>query len=402
MEMGGFRLMKMDRELLVINQSIGRLFSDVVNAVVKAGLSVKLLSGPLTDSDFQNPSFSYVRGCPLAKAPSWRRILTWGIFSVQAAMAMIRFRSARSLLVTNPPLVPWLGPVLKKIIGMHYGVLVYDIYPDAMERMGLIRAGKLISRVLRKLNASSLRQADFVITISDDMKSTLLSHLGPHESLSIPVIPNWADTKKIKPLSRSQNPFSQKHGLVNKFVVLYSGAFGAMHDVETIISAAEMLTDIVDVQFVLIGGGTHEREIRRLAEKKKLPNLLILPIQPLPVLPYSLSSADCHIVSMSSEFKGISMPSKTYTSLAAGGAIIAVSPPDSDLANLIKRIDCGICVPPGRPYDLAEAVRRLVADKDLLRRMQQNARRAAETQYDVAVGTRRYLEVLIPFLKREN
>jgi colanic acid biosynthesis glycosyl transferase WcaI len=189
---------------------------------------------------------------------------------------------------------------------------------------------------------------------------------------------------------------------MNKFVVLYSGSFGATHDVEGIISAAEMLTDLVDVQFVLIGGGTREREIRRLAEQKKLPNLLILPFQPTHILPYSLTSADCHIVSFSSEFKGISMPSKTYTSLAAGAAIIAVSPPDSDLTKLIKRIDCGICVPPKKPHKLAEAVRQLIVDKDLIQRMQQNARRAAETQYDVIIGTRRYLELLLPFLKKEN
>jgi glycosyltransferase involved in cell wall biosynthesis len=392
----------MYRDLLVINQSIGRLFGDIVNAVVKAGLSVKLLSGPLTDTDFHNPGFSYIRGCALAKTPSWRRILTWGIFSLQAAMTMIRFRSARALLVTNPPLVPWLGPVVKKITGMHYVVLVYDIYPDAMERMGMIRAGRVISRVLRKFNAASLRQADFVITISDDMKSTLVSHLGPKESLPIAIIPNWADTQKIKPLSRGENPFSHRHGLANKFVVLYSGAFGAIHDLETIIAAAEMLTDLGDVQFVLIGGGTHEREIKCLAGEKNLANLLILPMQPLSILPYSLTSADCHIVSLSSEFKGISMPSKTYSSLAAGGAIIAVSPPDSDLADLVRRNDCGVCVPPGKPHDLAVAVRRLVADKGLLQRMQRNARRAAETQFDLTVGTKRYLEVLLPFIKKEK
>ncbi len=392
----------MYRELLVINQSIGRLFSDVVNAVVNAGISVKLLSGPLTYSDFKNPNLSYIPGCELAKAPSWRRIFTWGIFSVQAVITMMRCRSARALLVTNPPIVPWLGPAIKKITGMRYVVLVYDIYPDVMERMGMIHAGKFISRVLRKLSAASLRQADFVITLSDDMKSTLLSHLSPNEPIFIPIIPNWADTRKIRPINRAENPFAHKHGLMNKFVVLYSGSFGAIHDVESIISAAEMLTDLVDVQFVLIGGGTHEKEIGRLAKQKKLPNLLILPIQPTQILQYSLTSADCHIVSISTEFKGISMPSKTYTSLAAGGAIVAVSPPDSDLAKLIKRIDCGICVPPGKPHKLAEAIRRLVADKDLLQRMRQNARRAAENQYDVITGTKSYLELLLPFLNKEN
>jgi glycosyltransferase involved in cell wall biosynthesis len=188
--------------------------------------------------------------------------------------------------------------------------------------------------------------------------------------------------------------------LVDKFVVMYSGNFGATHDVENIIDAAMLLTDLPDVQFVLIGGGTRRREVQEYVRAKALPNLLLLDWLPNEQFPFSVTSADCLVVSLDAGFEGVSVPGKSYTSLAAGAAMLAITPPGTELAALVRNEHCGLWVPPRSSTALATAVRQLYADRPELERMKASARAAAETRYNVDVCTRRYREILLPLMAR--
>jgi glycosyltransferase involved in cell wall biosynthesis len=306
------------------------------------------------------------------------------------------------LMTTNPPLVPWVAPLAKRLFGIRYALLVYDVYPDVLSRMGMIRPDGLVERLLRRLNAHSMRRADCVITIGECMKHTLLAHLSPEQQLPIEVIPNWADTETIQPISRAANRFAREHGLMDKFVVMYSGNFGATHDVESIVDAAALLIDLPDIQFVLVGAGTRLEEVRHYVRAKALPNLLLLGWLPAEQLPFSITSADCLVVSLDAGYEGISVPGKTYTSLAAGAAMLAVTPRQTELANLVFDEQCGVWVPPRSSVDLAKAVRGLHADRSRVDRMKANARAAAEAHYNVEVCTRRYREILLPMMARLN
>jgi hypothetical protein len=50
------------------------------------------------------------------------------------------------------------------------------------------------------------------------------------------------------------------------------------------------------------------------------------------------------------------MPSKTYSAMMAGQAILAIAPEDSDLVDLIKAADCGWFVEPGDVAGLAAVI----------------------------------------------
>jgi glycosyltransferase involved in cell wall biosynthesis len=315
-------------------------------------------------------------------------------------LLMRRHRDHFVLITTNPPFVPWVAPLAKRLFGMRYALLVYDVYPDVLSRMGMIRRNGLIERFLRRLSGRSMQEAECVITLGEHMKATILAHLPPGQLVAVEVIPNWADIEAIRPIPRAENPFALEHGLLGKFVVMYSGNFGATHDVESIVDAAELLTDLADVQFVLIGGGTRLKEVQLYVRAKALPNLLLLGWLPAEQLRFSVTSADCLVVSLDAGYEGISVPGKTYTSLAAGAAILAVSPPQTELADLVRDEKCGLWVPPRSSADLAAAVRQLHGDRTLLARMKANSRAAAEACYNVAACTRRYREILLPVMAR--
>jgi glycosyltransferase involved in cell wall biosynthesis len=227
------------------------------------------------------------------------------------------------------------------------------------------------------------------------MADTLRAHLRPGDEVPIEIIPNWADTRFIRPLDKAGNPFARRHGLADKFVVIYSGSLGATHDTESIIEAAAMLQNLPDVHFLIIGGGTRREAVAKAIDARKLSNRTLLPFQPLEELPYSLTTADCAIVCLDEGYEGVSVPSKTYYALAAGVAVLAVGGDGTELSDLVERFRCGLKIPPRSPAALAAAVRRLHDDRALLASFKAASRKAAEEHFSRAIATehyRRYLE----------
>ena len=67
------------------------------------------------------------------------------------------------------------------------------------------------------------------------------------------------------------------------------------------------------------------------------------------------------------------MPSKTYSAMMAGQAILAIAPECSDLIDLIKTADCGWFVEPGDVDGLARVVESICTDPGGLLEKRQNA-----------------------------
>jgi glycosyltransferase involved in cell wall biosynthesis len=84
---------------------------------------------------------------------------------------------------------------------------------------------------------------------------------------------------------------------------------------------------------------------------------------------------------MSEGAQEVVMPSKTYSAMMAGQAILAVAPEDSDLVDLIKRSNCGWWVAPGNVEGFQECLSIMQSDKNLLLEKRQNAYRVAHEQF---------------------
>jgi len=381
--------------LVVINQVAGPLICQLLESLADRGVDCEVFTGWVDLRPGEQPPYRIRWAQRLAKAPAWKRMVTWGVFTLQAIRRLAGLgRKAPVLIVTNPPWTMLAAPLVKRLFGVRYALLVYDIYPDVAERMGMLRAGGLVSRIWRRLSRNAMCAADVVITLGETMAATLGRHLKEGDDIAVEVVPNWADTEFICPMDKGDNPFAREHGLLDKLVVTYSGAFGATHDTESIIAAAEMLQDRPEVHFMLIGGGTRREEVERMVAEKNLPNLTLLPLQPLEKLPLLLAAADCAIVCLDKGYEGVSVPSKTYPALAAGAALLAVSSKGTELDALIDRHECGFHILPGRPDLLAGAVRRYLADPELLASHRAAARAATEAEFSLVRATSRYYELL--------
>ncbi len=320
----------------------------------------------------------------------WTRAVTWTKYLLHALWVALTTPGSPVLLVsTNPPLLPWVALICRKLRRMRYVVRVLDVYPDVLVRRGILGEKHPVVRLWRYVNRVAYRHAEAVITLGPVMAERVAAQVPEREVLEIP---SWVDPTVFRPIPKPENPFAAEHGQQGKMTVLYSGNFGLTHDLAGLFDAARELRDEEGISFLLIGGGARRGEIVALAEE--LPNVETLPYQPEDVLPYSMACGDVGVVTLGAEAGGISMPSKSYYLLASGNALLALCAGDNDLRRLIDEHRCGLVVDPADARGIASAIRRFHTDRAFLDRCRRNARSAAQTAFGRRVCTARYDRLL--------
>ena len=72
-----------------------------------------------------------------------------------------------------------------------------------------------------------------------------------------------------------------------------------------------------------------------------------------------LATADIHVVPLRRGLGRVSVPSKTYSIMAAGRPIVAAVDAGTEVTRLVNGAECGIIVEPDTASEFIEAVRRL-------------------------------------------
>ena len=136
------------------------------------------------------------------------------------------------------------------------------------------------------------------------------------------------------------------------------------------------------LRFVFIGGGVVKREIDDMVARDRPPNILTLPYQPLDAIRFSLSAGDLHVVSIADEGVGVVHPCKVYGAMALGKPVLALAPPRSHAADIVRNHGCGWAVSHG-DVDGLTAILRGILDRppEELDSMGRAARNAVDTRF---------------------
>lgn len=324
----------------------------------------------------------YVKGPKYDRTSMRTRAASWLKFFLRSLIVSWGVPGRPTLfIVTNPPMLSLVGYLQHRLRGRRYVLWIDDVWPDVLVRRGVRPNHSLLVRLHRAFNRLTFRHADHIITIGPYMRRTILPYARGPEHVS--VVPTWTDADSIRPIPKNSNAFAQRFGQTGKTTVLYSGNMGLSHDMRSIVEAARLLVGRGDLHFLLIGSGAQFEWVS--SASRDLPNVTVLPFQPAEVLPLSLATGDIAIACLEPGMEGISMPSKTYTSMAAGSAILGICAQESDLAALIRDCDCGVVVEPHHPQQIADSLVALIDAPLQLARLRQNARRAVETRFSRAV-----------------
>ena len=121
---------------------------------------------------------------------------------------------------------------------------------------------------------------------------------------------------------------------------------------------------------------------------------LFRPYQAANDLATSLAVPDVHWISLLPAMEGLIVPSKFYGVAAAGRPTIAVTDPAGEIAELVRRNQCGAVVTPGDGQALAQTIRDFKTDPALLEQMGRNARALLDRSFRKAVALEHWEQLL--------
>ena len=302
-----------------------------------------------------------------------RRAAGYVAFSALAGVFGARGGRADAVLALSPPLT--LGLTGWAVARRRKAPLIFniqDVYPDVAIELDVLTHPILV-RVARRLERFCYDRADAVTVLSDELRDNVADKIG--RAHKVHVIPNFVDVERISPGPRD-NSYREEFGLQGKKVVMYAGNVGLSQSLDLLIHAASALTDEKDLVFVINGQGAARRDLERRAGG--LPNIRFVDMQPEPRLPEVLAAADVHVVALKAGLARSSVPSKTYSILAAGRPIIASVDIGSEIAHVVESAGAGVAVPPEDAEAFTKAVRSLVDAPEDGRRMGASGRTFVE------------------------
>ena len=319
------------------------------------------------------------------------RLLQFICYQIGATCASL-FQRYDVALVTNPAIETWL-PFAWQVLFRRKPVLfsVFDVYPNVGIKLGIFK-NKLIIVAVTSLERFCLKRSASIQVISDSFRPGVRA-LGVPDS-KIDLVYLWVDTDQLKPITY-QNSFASEQNLNGKYVVLYAGNIGLSQGLEHVLTAAELLADQNDVQFVFVGDGAGRELLQTQAKQRQLSNVQFVPFQPRERLPEVLASADAMLVILRRGISTDSLPSKTFSALASGRPIIASVDEESETWKLIKRAEAGLCCPPEDPARLAETILSLKQDKNLGTLLGRNGRLYAEKNHSVLSAAEQFEKLFI-------
>lgn len=225
-------------------------------------------------------------------------------------------------LASTPPIQGVLGGMLKKLKHVPFVYNLQDIFPDSLVGTGLAKKDGLLWKIGRVIENFTYRNADKIVVISQDFKRNIMAKGVPEEKIE--VVYNWVDENAIVPVKDEDNELFEEFGISReKFRVVYAGNLGNAQNIEIIVEAAKRLKDKGNIEFVIFGTGGLEDEIKATKEKEQLDNLKILPLQPYERVAKVYGLGHVCIVACKPGLGGAAMPSKTWSIMSSGRAVLA-------------------------------------------------------------------------------
>lgn len=315
-----------------------------------------------------------------------RRSIGFGLFSLLVGLHGLRVGRGRidGVLAMSPPLT--LGLTGRFIATLRRTRLVFniqDVFPDAAIQTGAI-SNRTIIRVARWLERVSYKTSDAVVLLSDDLLRNVERKVSRLHRSTLHVIPNFVDTVAITPRNRMTD-YRRELGIGEGVVVMYAGNVGFSQSIELLIAAARELPHI---QVVINGDGAARSSLQELA--RDCENVHFVEYQPIERLGEVLASADIHVVPLRAGLASVSVPSKTYSILAAGRPILAAIDLDTEIPRILVASGAGITVPPEDAAKFTAALRWLVDQPELRVEMGNKGRRWVEQHASPQAVARAY------------
>lgn len=320
-----------------------------------------------------------------------KRLLNYFSFVITSLWGLFKAAKPDYIFVGSPPLFDSLpGYLAAKFYRAKMLFHVADLWPDSAMEMGFLNS-KTIFRLSLLWEKWTYRVSYRIHAVTEGIRHNLI-HTKNVPSEKILFFPNGVDVNLFQPAPPDMI-LGAELGLEGKKVILYAGNIGLAQGLDTVLDAAQIISDRTDILFLFVGSGSDKDRLIKKAAEYKLANVRFLDAVPLSYVSrlYTLSHAGLAVLKDLPIFAG-ARPSKIFPIMASGIPVIYSGAGEG--ARLVEKARAGLLVPPENAAELAKAVIRLVEDSKLTKEMGENGRDYVEKYFSWQKITSQWLDQL--------
>lgn len=318
----------------------------------------------------------------------FHRILSFFSFMFSSFFIGLKVKKPDVVWGTTPPIfqafTAWLVARLKRA---RFLLEVRDLWPGFAIALGVIK-NPLIKWLSLGLEKFLYRHADRIIVNSPGF----IEHVRSLGGKKVYLIPNGADPAMFISVDSGKS-FRRANHLEDKFVITYAGAHGISNDLDTVLFAAEKLKDLHSIKILLVGDGKEKSALMRTATGLNLSNVQFLDPLPKNKISDLLAASDaCIAILKPIELYKTTYPNKVFDYMAAGKPVICAI--DGEIRKVVETAHAGIFVEPGNPVQLANAIRKLVNEPQLVKVMGQSGKEYLEKNFQREKSSQKFEAII--------
>ncbi len=304
-----------------------------------------------------------------SKSTMWSRFLENISFGLTSGWFVLTARRQDALYLNTWPIFSaGILALVARVRRLEFVLNIQDIYPESLVAQRRITQNGVIARGLRSVDRWIAKISSTVVVPAPSFARVYRQSRGlPIKKLHF--VPNWFDKKCVVANDIQGVVFRKKLRIpLDAPMVLYGGNVGEAAGVETVIESFRYLNDIETLYLAIAGDGTNLRACQMMAADMEHPRIRFYTPWPIAETSSALSAADILVLPTRGRQSLVSIPSKLIVYMLAARPVLALSYPESDLAQIVNESGCGWVVPPDRPRELAAKLRPIVGQsKNILR-----------------------------------
>jgi len=302
------------------------------------------------------------------------------------------------IIATSPPFFVGIsGYLISRIKRVPFIFEVRDLWPDSIVQLGQIK-NKLVIKILEWLEKFLYKKARHLVVVANSSIGEIVKKGILKEKIS--VYKNGVNTDVFKFL-KSDEGLKEKLVIKNKFIVSYIGTLGLSHAIDRVLVAAQILSNISEILFLIIGSGAEKDNLLIKADELNLKNVMFLDPVAKNEVPNYYSISDILLVPLKNLdiFRKV-IPSKIFEIMSMSKPFIVSI--DGEVRNIVEESGSGIFALPADPVDLKDKILLLKNNPEMCLKLGVNGREFVKKNFSRDLIALDYLKMLSSIVKSKE
>ncbi len=287
-------------------------------------------------------------------ASSHGRYLAWLSFAALATLyALFGAKRCDVVVASSSPITVAIPAIALRLLrGARMVADIRDVFPDLPIQMGLWRENGCVARGVATLARWWYRLSSLVVAVTPTALEQVRSRAG---TTPVVLAANGCDRVEAR-----GGVIKRRNG---EFVATFTGNMGLANGMDLLLDAAKLVRDD-EIRIALIGGGADYEHVVARVNAEGIDNIDLYGVMPREQAVGALAESDAAVVVLR-EGIGESIPTKLFDAFAVECPVVLSAA--GEARRVVRESVAGVCSAPGDAESLADALRRLAADRPLAR-----------------------------------